>query len=386
MNASNSTPETQRAPGILIVDDTPINLQLLSAMLTQRGYRPRPVTSGRAAIAAAEAEKPDLILLDVSMPQMNGYETCERIKAIPALNDVPVLFLSALSQMEDKIRAFKAGGVDYITKPFLIEEIEARISAHLRVAQQAREVQRHRALLEEAVEARTSELNKAYSALQSMDKMKREFLLLLSHEMRTPSNGLLGITDHILELCPDTPERDEWKRIYAHSKERLIAMLDESRYLFDLEQTPEVDFADGCPVSWLWTELGRLQGMEPRGGAVPASAKLACKPEELTQLLLRLSLLAAIFPAGPEAGKPYVDVDDKLVVLGIPLGGLTLGESECAEFFSIGSTARTMSKAEPLGLSPVVAKRIVERCGGTLRMTRGEGRSGKLVVALRWKA
>src|ERR1700734_3084154 len=98
------------APSILVVDDTVENLRLLGDMLAQHGYEVRPVTSGRQAIQAAEHAPPDLILLDVNMPGMNGYEVCERLKAIEKLRDIPVLFLTALSDTADKLKAFSAGG------------------------------------------------------------------------------------------------------------------------------------------------------------------------------------------------------------------------------------------------------------------------------------
>jgi len=126
-----TTPHRDSADDILIVDDTPANLRLLSQMLTERGYRVRAVTSGPRALASAQMALPNLILLDVKMPEMNGYEVCERLKADARTRDVPVIFISALDELQDKVRAFAVGGVDYITKPFQIEEVVARVETHL---------------------------------------------------------------------------------------------------------------------------------------------------------------------------------------------------------------------------------------------------------------
>jgi signal transduction histidine kinase len=120
-------------PNILIVDDKPANVLLLVKMLKERGYNPRPVLSGKLALEAARTEAPDLILLDIMMPEMNGYEVCERLKADSALKDVPVIFISALDGTIDKVKAFRAGGVDYVTKPFQFEEVYARIQTHLQL-------------------------------------------------------------------------------------------------------------------------------------------------------------------------------------------------------------------------------------------------------------
>jgi sigma-B regulation protein RsbU (phosphoserine phosphatase) len=116
---------------ILIVDDTPANLRLVSQMLAGRGYQVRPVPDGELALSAVRAEPPDLILLDVRMPGMDGYEVCTRLKADPQTRDIPIIFISALDATQDKVKAFTLGGVDYITKPFQIEEVLARVATHL---------------------------------------------------------------------------------------------------------------------------------------------------------------------------------------------------------------------------------------------------------------
>lgn len=126
---------------ILIVDDTPANLRLLSQMLAERGYRVRPVPDGRLALAAVAAEPPDLILLDIRMPEMDGYEVCGRLKAEADTREIPILFISALDATHDKVRAFTVGGVDYITKPFQIEEVLARVETHLALRDLQRRLQ-----------------------------------------------------------------------------------------------------------------------------------------------------------------------------------------------------------------------------------------------------
>jgi CheY-like chemotaxis protein len=121
-------------PGnIMIVDDTPANLKLLDEMLRQRSYEVRSFPRGRLALVAAEHEPPDLILLDITMPEMNGYEVCEQLKSNAALSGIPVIFISALNATEDKIKGFQSGGVDYISKPFQFEEVHARVETHLKL-------------------------------------------------------------------------------------------------------------------------------------------------------------------------------------------------------------------------------------------------------------
>lgn len=138
---------------ILVIDDTPENLHLLSAMLTERGYKVRSVTKGSTGIRGAQAAPPDLILLDVNMPQMNGYEVCQQLKSNERTRDIPIIFISALGDVLDKVKAFAVGGVDYITKPFQVEEVLARIQTHLTICQLQKQLQERNCQLQQKIEA-----------------------------------------------------------------------------------------------------------------------------------------------------------------------------------------------------------------------------------------
>jgi CheY-like chemotaxis protein len=126
---------------VMVVDDQPANLRLMEDMLRQAGYRVRSFPRGRMALNAAAQQAPDLILLDISMPEMDGFEMCGHLKADKKLSAIPVIFLSALNETEDKVKAFHAGGVDYITKPFQFEEVQARVETHMGL-QRARRAER----------------------------------------------------------------------------------------------------------------------------------------------------------------------------------------------------------------------------------------------------
>jgi len=145
---------------ILVVDDTPDNLRLLVGILAEPGYNIRPAASGSQALAAIQEEVPDLILLDIKMPKMDGYAVCKQLKADKHTRDIPVIFISALHEAFDKVKAFALGGVDYITKPFQPEEVLARVETHLALW-------KYREHLEELVEERTTELKQAHEQLQT---------------------------------------------------------------------------------------------------------------------------------------------------------------------------------------------------------------------------
>jgi putative nucleotidyltransferase with HDIG domain len=148
---------------ILAVDDTPASLRLLTEILTSEGYMVRSAINGELALHAAIAQPPKLILLDVNMPEMDGFEVCRRLKLEPNLCEIPVIFVSALSEMTDKLMGFEIGGVDYVTKPFQREELLARVQTHL----QLYNLTHH---LEEIVEERTHSLKK------SEDRLKKTLL------------------------------------------------------------------------------------------------------------------------------------------------------------------------------------------------------------------
>src|ERR1700722_5961806 len=118
---------------IMIVDDNPANLALLEEMLLQQGHEVYSFPLGRLALAAAMQYPPDLILLDINMPEMSGYDVCARLKSIEELSRIPVIFLSALNETRDKVKAFRSGAAYYISKPFQFEEVHARVETHLKL-------------------------------------------------------------------------------------------------------------------------------------------------------------------------------------------------------------------------------------------------------------
>jgi two-component system sensor histidine kinase/response regulator len=161
-------------PNILIVDDVPANLKVLGGILKDKGYKIRPVLNGQLALQVAEKEKPDLILLDIMMPGMDGYEVCRRLKEMPHLNDVPVIFISALNDTNDIVKALTSGGVDFITKPFQAEEVKARVATHLKIRRQSEE-------------------------LKELNASKDKFFSIIAHDLRGPISNMLMISELISE-------------------------------------------------------------------------------------------------------------------------------------------------------------------------------------------
>ncbi len=172
---------------ILVVDDAPANLQLLFGMLKERGYRVRPVPSGRLALQAARAQPPDLVLLDVNMPEMSGYEVCHLMKEDDALSAIPVIFISALSEPFDKLQAFSAGGVDYVTKPFHLDEVRVRIETHLALHQMA-----------DRLESQNRDLALANERLRNLEEARKVLANAIVHDLKSPLAALIGSAQYLL--------------------------------------------------------------------------------------------------------------------------------------------------------------------------------------------
>ncbi len=175
---------------ILVVDDTPANLRLLSNIMTEKGYNVRQAINGKMALTAVQAIQPDLILLDINMPEMNGYEVCECLKRDEKTRAIPIIFLSALEDTSDKIKAFKIGGVDYITKPFNFEEIIIRIQHQLTIQSLQNKLQHQNNQLKTAL----SELKTTQAQLVQHEKMVSLMQLVagIAHEINNPISFISG--------------------------------------------------------------------------------------------------------------------------------------------------------------------------------------------------
>jgi two-component system sensor histidine kinase/response regulator len=184
---------------ILIVDDNPKNLQLLGKVLQENKYVIEFSTSGKAALEWLKTRHFDLILLDINMPEMNGFEVCREIRSNPNLNNVPVIFLSADNERDSILKGFDLGAQDYITKPFDSRELLVRVRTQLVLKDSLEKLEKYSKVLEEKVIERTRQLKDSNEKLEisnhkllDLDKAKAGFLNLISHEIRTPLNGMLG--------------------------------------------------------------------------------------------------------------------------------------------------------------------------------------------------
>ncbi len=243
---------------VLVVDDQPDNLRLLCGMLKARNCIVRPVPSGSMAIDAAESRPPDIVLMDINMPGMNGYEACAELKSREGLRDIPVIFLSALGETIDKVRAFDVGGVDYITKPFKIEEVDARIKTHL------------------AIRRLQAELQDQYEELLKLEKLRDQLTHMIVHDMRNPLAVIMGA----LHLACNDPE--------SHFSESVGELLELGRSRADVVERMATEMLD----------IGRMEQKEmpfqPEEHDMKAIINDACK-----NVVLAGQKLIVEIPEGP---------------------------------------------------------------------------------------
>jgi len=211
--------EAVTAPSVLIVDDTLENLRLLADLLGEEGYDVRPVTNGRQALQAVEQDPPDLILLDINMPEMDGYEVFRRLRLTERYSDLPVIFLTAMADTVDKVRAFNMGGVDYITKPFQLDEVLARVRTHI------------------ALKGARSALAQSYARLQALEELRDDLVQMIVHDM---GSHLLAVRINLENVKRQATALDEDSRESlrdaAFSAEELQRMIND---LLDVSRLEE---------------------------------------------------------------------------------------------------------------------------------------------------
>ena len=365
---------------IMIVDDTPQNLGVLEKMLAEKGYHVFAMTSGEAAIKSAAASRPELILLDVMMPGMNGYETCRKLKENPEMRDVAVIFLSAMNETDDKIKGFEAGGVDYITKPFQLDEVIIRVKTHLTVRKLQKELQKHNDHLETLVAERTRELEHAYKRVKNLEQLKGEFLSMISHELRTPLNGVLVIGELIFQERRKTGLEDDLEELYQRSRLRIEQLLDDSRFLNDLDVSDLAPVVDSYPLDAIFEGQSVRISMETEGGL--AMPKISGDIMLLRKAVDNILKTAGCFNRKKEKVSVNAGVSAGKVLVRFGLEEFSISEENALNFFELASVARQSSPAQEHGLAPVVAKKIFELFGGDIKMARLNDSGGEFVLSL----
>jgi len=355
---------------VLVVDDTPANLKLLVEMLSRDGYKARLARNGQAALAAARARVPDLILLDISMPGMDGFQVCEALKDDPDTREVPVIFISALSDTLDKVRAFSAGGVDYITKPFQWEEVAARVRTHL-------ELKRAR----EALGVSNAELNNVNGHLTRL-------IAVLAHDLRNPLSGFMNYPAELLDGLEDGDLSKEQLAATLEQMEteaRAVYQLLEDLLTWGQSQLRQDTFAPES-LELRHTVAVTLDTAVPLarrkrltlGNAVPGHHLVHADRAMLTAVIRNLVGNAIKFtPAGgiivveattPEPGWVEITVQDT---------GQGLSAERRDRLFAEPASTPGTAQERGRGIGLVLCREFVERHGGEIRVDSTEGQGSR---------
>ena len=384
---------TSNSKTILIADDNPENLGVLSKILEDEGYKVRTAQNGQLALNSIEAAPPDMALVDLHMPVMDGYELCKQIKNDSRFAHIPVLFVSAISESFNKVIAFDLGAVDYISKPVDPKEVISRVNTHLKIQSLQQELELKNRDLESQVKERTAELNQALEQmkelndqLSSLDKAKNDFLRLISHELRTPLVGL-GIVDQLLgDETLSEEDSKSFQNIFWASHQKLINIVDHATVLTRLN----LNKSSYNYQSILARELVKSasQSLEALIQASNVTIEIpnnddqvfVCDPDYGRMVINALLETAIKFTEEHKQVIVNWDQNDSVSTFYIHATGWTLPEEHISNFFETLGVNETLFPGGDLGLAPAVAKQVMNACGGEIKVSNREKKGITLAV------
>ncbi|MEO1429964.1 MAG: response regulator [Cyanobacteria bacterium J06633_8] len=273
-------------PIILIVDDNPTNLKVLSGAIADSGWEILVATDGESAIEQAEYAKPDLILLDVMMPGIDGFEACNQLKLNPATHEIPIIFMTALSDTVDKVKGLSLGAVDYITKPFQTEEVLARVNVHLKIHFLNEQLAQQKNDLEIRVEQRTEELQTALSELQESqlqlvqtEKMSAlgELVAGVAHEINNPVSFIDGNVEFLEQNTSDIIKHLQlYQNHYPNPQSEILKNAEDIELDLLIEDIPRIIYSMKIGVE----RIGNISNSLRSFSRTDSSSKVACDIHE----------------------------------------------------------------------------------------------------------
>lgn len=359
---------------VLLVDDTLDNLRLLSSILSDQGYKVRSVIRGSMALTAVQASPPELILLDITMPEMSGYEVCQRLKQDPKTAEIPVIFISALDDILDKVRAFGVGGVDYISKPFHLEEVLARVNTHITLSRQRQALQQQK------------------QEIANLSQLKDRLLSTVSHDLKSPLTVILGLSKLMqaaLELGDLTQQREMLARIQA-SGEKMLNLVTDLLDLSRIEEGMQLELEPVDLVTLLQHQILDIE-FSARQKQISIRVLLPDQPLRVQADTRRIeqvlgNLLSNAIKYTPSQGQitistevtpPWVKVHVQDTGFGIPANAL---ERIFDRFYRVDLPQHQQETGTGLGLA--IAKEIMTQHKGDLTVSSKLGQGSTFTLAL----
>jgi len=305
------------------------------------------------------------------LPEMNGYEVCRRLVADAVLKNIPVLFITALGETEDKVMAFNCGGVDYITKPYRDQEVLARVRTHLRLRQLQLEVEAHNAHLEETVRIRTREITEAHARLAILDEAKTDFLSLISNELVAPIDGLFELTSHVLEECQSHTISGSLPQLIESTQHKIRTFLNDALLLTQIK-VDEKSLQSKTSLDLVCRQAvgnvsAKAVSRNVHFGDLPGSSHFIVGNSALLTKALEALLEAALqFSKSGEAIRFSSSVSDTEVLLVISTTGSHVPEAILSQFFDILAMENDLIPPGFLGLRMPVAQRIISIYDGSV--------------------
>lgn len=382
---------------VLVVDDTPTNLKVLADYLSAEGFRILVARNGESALKRAEHGQPDIILLDVLMPGINGFETCGRLKANPATEHIPVIFMTALSETEHKVRGFEMGAVDYVTKPIQQAEVLARLQTHLKIRDLTNTLERRVTMrtkeLREALQNQqrlTDELSIALSRAEEARMIQGRVINVVSHEFRTPLNVISGSSHLLVNFAErmSVEKRGAVSKRITESISYMTTLLDNVLYTGTMEQESTQVQYNAVDIEALCRRANQLA--ESQFGKRPIEMSFSDVDELIQsdeQLMMQLmsNLFSNAYKFSAEGESITLNVSQKFGLLVIQLKDMGRGVpvEDQPHIFDLFYRGQNTIGVRGLGLGLSIGKRIVETLGGEISVnSRGEGRGSQFCVQI----
>jgi len=366
-------PKTTKKHKILIVDDIPKNIQILGNILSKENYQIAYAQSGEQALSITHHQKFDLILLDIMMPEMDGFEVCKMLKQDVETSDTPVIFLTAKADTNSIVKGFATGGQDYITKPFNTSELLARTETHIQLHEQKIALAEMNEMLEEKVKERTLQLEKAYKRLKQLEKAKTDFLDIISHELRTPLNGITGLTT-LLNLTDLSEEQQEYIHYLEDVANRLNRFSETALLITDLKTNRNQP--DFLPTQVKYIMELALKHFEKNNRGKYQSVQFEMEEEDLlvsSDTTLIKKSLEMLMDNACKFGGPNVIIrlsissDENNVILSCADNGPGFSEDSRKRLFELFSTGDILHQ-EGTGLSLAAIKLIMDYHNGKVEV------------------